>query len=264
MAELPICAGCGQPLAPAARFCGHCGAPVAPVATAKSQSRTIAIAAVAAVVAVGAIWIATRGGDDKGEPVTGGSTASSTSPTGLAATTGAPTSTAPPDTAPATTATTAPTSPAGALTETCRNGHDGFTLSYPAGWYTEQDNPLWRCSIFDPNRFVIDPDTEVPPTAVMVYVDLEPLARAVSSYTNAHLWRVLSQTATTAGDHRAVAIELVDKGEAMYEAGTRQYIVLIDVGERTFVVETVDSGNDYRLNKQVVDAMAQTLQVTGG
>jgi len=47
----------------------------------------------------------------------------------------------------------------------------------------------------------------------------------------------------------------------MYEAGTLHYYVLVGAANRTFVFETIDVVSGYRRNKQVIDAMAQTLQI---
>lgn len=156
---------------------------------------------------------------------------------------------------------TSPPGPQDSLTESCNNRREGFSLSYPAGWHTEARNPNWRCSLFDPNRFVIEPDTEVPPTAVLVYVDPHRLARTYASLTDETLGSVLAARDTTVGDRPGKTVEITDSGQVMYEAGTLHYYLLVGAANRTFVFETIDVVSGYRRNKQVIDAMAQTLQI---
>lgn len=159
---------------------------------------------------------------------------------------------------------TSPAGPQGSLTETCSNDVDGFTLSYPTGWRTEADNPNWRCSLFDPNQFVIDPNTEVPPTAVLVFVDQHPFAETYASLSDQTLGSVLSTSDVTVAGRPGSTLEISDSGQVMYDAGTKHYYLLVDEGDRTVVFETIDVVDGYESNKQVIDAMAQTLQVNGG
>ena len=204
----------------------------------------------------------TGGGDDEatpGERTTASPAAAATTAASTALETTSPLPTEAP-----TTMSTSPAAPQDSLTETCRNGRDGFALSYPTGWHTEADNPNWRCSLFDPNRFVIDPDTELPPPAVLVFVDPHPFGKTYASYTDEKMWRVLSTSGMTVGDRPGSAIEVADTGQLMYEAGTRHYLLLVDEGDRTFVFETIDVVDGYRRNQQVIDAMARTLQISGG
>ena len=226
--------------------------------------KMLLIGAGALLVAAAAMWL--LGGDDEGKESPGGESGTgapatqpseTTSPPATAGETTAPTE-------PPTTASTAPPAPQDALTETCRNGREGFTLSYPAGWTAEADNPNWRCSLFDPDPFVIEPATEVPPTAVIVYVVPEPFSSTYSSFTDESVWSVLSTNGITIGSRAGSAIEIADTGAAFYEAGTRHYLVLVDDGDRTFVLETVSVVDGYRQNKRVVNAMAQTLEIDAG
>ena len=152
-----------------------------------------------------------------------------------------------------------------ALGASCFHPRGGYGLDYPAGWFTPT-RPAWTCQLFDPQPFVVEPDTEPPIVAVSVYVEDYPLAELLPAVTDPAFYEVLSSEQGTFGDaaRPGTIVETVQIEELFFPDGTRTYSVLVDLLDRTIVVATNDLGfTDYEQNKEIVLAMAQSLSVAG-
>lgn len=174
-----------------------------------------------------------------------------------------PTPTLDPSSEPTPTVTPTPTPSGIALGGTCANADEGYTLAYPTGWYTDTVTEAWICALFDPNPFVIEPFTELPITAVLVYVDRNPFDEVVRALTDPNSYRVISLESgefTDAG-LSGVSIQTTQTEPLFYDTGTRFFSVLIDRGPRTIVLQTIDLAGDFKLNKAVVLAMAAQMQL---
>jgi len=187
--------------------------------------------------------------------------------------TGSTTPTTATSTAPSLSTTTAPkttapsnTIPGGlTLSESCTSPDYGFSLDYPNGWFAEESFPGWQCALFNPSPFVLQPDTEVPPVAVLAAVYEYAFDPSVAMYTDPTYNELLSSNDETIDGHKAVAVEVVALQDGLEPAGTSRYAVLVEYGtDRTFVIETSSvRGDDYTIDKQVVRAMANSLTIPG-
>lgn len=151
------------------------------------------------------------------------------------------------------------------LTQSCTNDRDGYSLSYPAGWYTVDDLPAWRCALFDPYPITIPAFSELPPTAVLVYIDRNRYRDVVEALTDPTFFRVIDLTGGTFTDRAlsGVAITVRQTEALLYDRGTRFFYVIIDLGDRTFVAQTSSLANGgFGANADTVFAMAQALRLT--
>jgi len=137
-------------------------------------------------------------------------------------------------------------------------------LAYPAGWYTDTVTEAWTCALFDPNLFVIEPFTELPVTAVLVYIDDNPRDEVVRALTDPEFFRVVSleSGAFTDAALPGVVVQTTQTEPLFYDAGTRTFSVIIERGARTIVLQTLDIAGDFKLHKDVVVAMAAQMQIT--
>ena len=150
------------------------------------------------------------------------------------------------------------------LSESCANANDGFALRYPQGWTTEHENVQWTCSLFDPKPFVLEPDTETPPTAVIAYELDTPFAETYRQLSDPAQVRVMSTEGRVVAGRPAAALEVRQNSDTgAVPIGTTRYFILVDRFTRTFVIETNNDGvpADYGTNRGVVDAMSETLNL---
>ena len=276
------CGVCGALLADAAKFCATCGAPVGvPVSGAptgpppappmgpppgprpQSANRTAVTLAAAGLVVVLIIVVLVIATSDKKSSTT--STPTTSTPATSASTkpsTSSQTTSTGHTTSTTSTTVRSSTIPGGlALDKSCASSQYGYSLLYPTTWTAELSFPGWDCGLFDPEPFVVQPQTEVPPVAVLAAVYDYSFDTSVAQYTDPSYNTLLSSTDLTIDSRKAVAVEIVTTEEMMEPAGTSRYAVLVDWnGDRTFVIETSSvRGDDYTIDKQVVRAMADTL-----
>lgn len=159
-----------------------------------------------------------------------------------------------------------PTIPEGVvLGASCSYDPEGYGIDYPEGWSTPSQ-PAWVCQLFDPESFVVEPDTEPPIVAVSVYVDHHSLAKVLGALTDPAFYRVISTEQGTFADaaRPGTILETEQIEEGFLPAGTRSFSVLVDRLDTTIVVTTNDlAGGEYELNKQIVLAMAESLRIAG-
>lgn len=149
-----------------------------------------------------------------------------------------------------------------ALTKECASPEYGFVVSYPDTWFAEESFPGWQCGLFDPEPFVVTPNSEIPPVDVVVSVAEFPFNQSVAQYTDPAAAELLASTDLEIDGHHAVAVEIATTQEVMLPAGTLRYAVLVDWNDRTLVVETNDvDAVDYTIDKQVVRGMADSLDL---
>jgi hypothetical protein len=155
-----------------------------------------------------------------------------------------------------------PTLPNGTvLGQTCYNAENDYALDYPNGWTAELSFRGWKCALFDPQPFTVEPDTEVPPVAVIVSMPSSPLDVVLAQYTDPSMGSLISQSGVIIAGQRGIAVELRASANSPFPAGTSRYAVLVDWNNRTFMIETDSaSAGDYAAVKQVVLGMAKTLR----
>jgi len=147
--------------------------------------------------------------------------------------------------------------------QVCRSDLAGITVTYPQGWHTVEDDPAFACMLFDPDPIVIEPQTELPPVAVLVYEDPRPFSEVAGDFETATVYTVLQSESGTFGDRNASVWELENTGEGFYEKGVLQVVVVIDRGDQgTLVLETVGvAGDEYDANVEALGGIVESIQV---
>lgn len=146
--------------------------------------------------------------------------------------------------------------------QSCHNDSIGYTVSYPAGWWAQEEIPptagdrgVRACIAFAPTETdILDRSNGESVPAIYFYVDKN--TQLVGE-------RVRLEETTVDG-HPATIRELLQHRDLYYPAGTRTYQYLIDLGDGTFlVVDTVSgmrTGGVYARDVKVIDKMMQTLR----
>jgi hypothetical protein len=142
----------------------------------------------------------------------------------------------------------------------CTNPHAGYSIAYPADWYTTAVRATEVCAQFHPTRFTIPEFGEYPPTALTVRpVPKLPTERTDSIHARTLLWEM-----TSVGSNDAVRFEEVLTGEGLYPKGTKEYGYVIELKGSVYRVHATwcpgDDG-DYADWKTVVDRAVHTLDV---
>jgi hypothetical protein len=144
------------------------------------------------------------------------------------------------------------------LTAQCTNP-DGFTVSYPEGWSTNEttEDALPPCSLFDPQTVDTGDALEVP-ADIALFLRIE--AVAFDATEDDVTVDVVDRSELTVNGHTAVREETEATGDGMFPEGTRSTMYRVDLGEQTFIAVTRDEGDPaYEVKQQVLDAMIDTL-----
>lgn len=146
-------------------------------------------------------------------------------------------------------------------TAACTNEEAGYTVQYRADWHPNEGDVAQPCSLFDPEPFEVPEATEFFGAAISVR--REPIA-AEDLVEGADPTReVLEREETEIAGQRAFRIESESTGDGLLDAGVRSYQVIVVVDGESLIVETYDlDEHDYEQNREVVDEMAESLQLT--
>jgi hypothetical protein len=149
---------------------------------------------------------------------------------------------------------------------TCHNFNAGFTISYPAGWYTDHPAPELACLYFDPRRFEVPRESDFSGTALEV-VPGGTFREVVGVWTDEKFVRVLSRDDLELGGRRAVRIHAETISGAEFAPGTRTYLYIVErdlerEGEALLVRTTSTVGIDYAPWRRIVDEAARSLRLT--
>jgi hypothetical protein len=146
------------------------------------------------------------------------------------------------------------------LTE-CTNDQAGYALSYPSDWHTNENGAAPACTYFSPEPVQVPDATEsyrVPVTVSRELVPLDALASGDPSR------EILSHKQAKIAGSRAFRLEVRSTGVGLLPPSIRYYQVAVAVDGETIVLSThAVEGLDYGRNKQVVDVIAENLQLTG-
>lgn len=153
-----------------------------------------------------------------------------------------------------------PQAASSSLPQRCTNARYGISISYPAGWQTNDGSVLPACSAFDPTRVDIPRDSELPfDIAVVLAVDEVPLDQLTRS---SQFERVLSATPMTIAGRKAVRVELEATGEGLADRGLRTLRYAIDLGPgRTLIASTHATDASYETNKEILGRMIESVSV---
>jgi hypothetical protein len=144
----------------------------------------------------------------------------------------------------------------------CTNTRRGYSIGYPAGWYTTHLEPAQSCEYFDPRPFEIVPGTEFPPTALFAAQTDESVETYVDQLTDPMFFDTIRREETTVSGRPAVLVETVARGEGESEPGERTYGYVIDNDGRAFVVLATGLPGDRRFSafKDVADQAVRTVR----
>lgn len=155
------------------------------------------------------------------------------------------------------------TQPSTKILASCSNPQQGYSISYPDGWFTTQNNPQNACRWFDRELFKVVDASEAPLTALSVSVSDETFDAASGRMKKPYARRVLQHEVTAISGYRALRFEVEQTEEVVHPKGTRTYGYYIELGPKVIIVETnalPDSKTPYEDNKKVVDESVTTLQ----
>ncbi|HEV2069866.1 MAG TPA: hypothetical protein VGR26_08740 [Acidimicrobiales bacterium] len=145
------------------------------------------------------------------------------------------------------------------LAQSCTNADDGYSIQFPEGWFTNEGDVVATCRFFHPQPFEVPEATEVFGLAVTVKVDDVPFSR-VASEEESLGERVLSREETSVAGHQAVRVEAQSTGDVLLPEGVHTYRYHVELDDGTLTATTHDVEDlDYEANKQVLDAMMETL-----
>lgn len=160
------------------------------------------------------------------------------------------------------TTTTAPALPGGELVR-CESP-EGFAISAPATWATNEGDVVPRCGHFDPEPFEVPRGTDERVAAITVFVERVPFATAARPREG----RDAARAVTAADGRQAVRLSYRTTGEGLYPEGTPITSYMVDIGSEggepaTLVLNTLGTPPfDYETNTVVLDRMFQTLDIT--
>jgi hypothetical protein len=133
---------------------------------------------------------------------------------------------------------------------TCTNDIQGFSIDYPAAWYTDHPAPELACFFFDPRRFEVPRDSDFTGTALEVILERPPDDVIAEG-------QIRERTEVTVGGRDAVRFEaLGDDGMVVYG-----YVIEED-GTSFSIVTTGNEGVDYSPWRRIVDKAAGTLRIS--
>ena len=145
-----------------------------------------------------------------------------------------------------------------ALSQRCTNTQGGFSVSYPAGWSTNDASVLPVCSAFDPAPFTVPAASEMPfEIAVVIGAQDVPFDPAVTSN---QFEKVLSLERLQIAGRDAIRVEVEATGEGLADRGMRSLRYVLDLGNgRSLVAATNDSGASYAQETEILSRMVETL-----
>ncbi len=139
---------------------------------------------------------------------------------------------------------------------------DGYSISYPEGWFTASLGPKTQCRWFDREEFELERGTEPPVTDLIVQERDVRYATASRQLEDGPTHRSVDTEQVTLGDKRAVRFEREHSG-GLYPDGTLSYGYLIEGPSVVVYVQTVALPNaderEYEDNQQVVDRAAASV-----
>lgn len=145
---------------------------------------------------------------------------------------------------------------------TCTNVRRGYSIAYPAGWYTTHLRPIQACEYFDPEPFEIIPGTEFPPTGLFASFSAQSVEEYLEPLTDPMFYDTLRREETTVNGRPAVLVETSSTGQGESEPGQRTYGYVIDRNGRAFAVLAISLPDDERYEefKSVADEAVETVR----
>ena len=138
---------------------------------------------------------------------------------------------------------------------------EGFSLSYPGDWRTNDGSVVPECSQFDPEPFEVPEATDERVAAITAFVDPVRFADVAAPQQEEGVDRAV----TAVDGHQAVRIE-GPAGELYPDDATAvRYVVDLSFGiddARTLFLDTIElSDTDFERDVGVLDRMARTIEL---
>lgn len=141
---------------------------------------------------------------------------------------------------------------------------EGFTVSYPGDWETNDGSVVPECTMFDPAAFDVPEGTDARPAAISIFVEDVDYAVAAEPADDE-----AARAVTTVDGRRAV--RTVAPGGELHEGQTavRYFVDLssgTDDGEGTLIADTLldDAGDETTEPVRVLDLMVRTIDLRIG
>jgi hypothetical protein len=168
--------------------------------------------------------------------------------------------------------TPAPSPSTGSLPDgqRCTNEALGFAVSYPAGWFTNDEvqqefgDPTPACKYFSSQPMEIRPNAGLPFTVAISFERWTEVPPASEG------WEVVARTETTVAGLPAVMTEMEqtsDAGAPFSARGDRTYGYEIELPDGSVLsagTGSTSTTGDYDAHKAVLDQMVETVELTGG
>lgn len=142
---------------------------------------------------------------------------------------------------------------------------EGFTVSYPDSWETNEGGVIAECTRFDPQSFSVSAGTDERVAAINVNVENTDFSTVTSSIDQE---TVRHSEQRSIDGRQAVRIEQESAGEGIIPEGTSTTSYYIDLGPRSgdtgrvLVANTLDYTDiDYEQARRVLDRMVSTLDI---
>lgn len=104
---------------------------------------------------------------------------------------------------------------------------EGYSVSYPASWFTSSGDVVPECGQFSPEEFeVARGDERVAP--ITIFIDPVEFFRAANP--DSEFSTEIGRASTVIDGRRAVRVEQESTGKGFYADGTRQSLYIIDLG----------------------------------
>lgn len=144
----------------------------------------------------------------------------------------------------------------------CSEPDAGYTLTYPAGWFTVEDGPV-PCRFFHPEPFRLPARTEA--SWIAVNIQLAPVAfdEIVRSDGSRITTGVLSRREVDVGGRRGVRTVRTTSGAGLLPSGLRIVTWYVDGGDATLVGTTSEAAaaGTFAGNVEVLDGMMASAEV---
>lgn len=145
----------------------------------------------------------------------------------------------------------------------CENP-DGFSIGYPDGWQVNSGEVVPPCSQFNPESFEVPRGTDERVAAITAFVDPVPYERVAAPSER----RDAAREEMTISGQPAVRLEHQAGPNSIWPEGTpiTTYMIKMppaDEREQTLIVDTIGlSPFDYERNQEVLEQMAQTIEIS--
>ena len=153
------------------------------------------------------------------------------------------------------------------LTNQCTSEVDGYTIDYPATWFTRDDSEFLYCTEFDTIPIVYDDGDEGSEEwfrpVTLSRMDGSTFDEYVGSFDDYPAGSIVSNSPTTVDGRRAQRVETVSQGQFEMPAGWTMIDYVIEVDGTSLIVLSglVKDPTEYDLAVSTLELMVETLVI---